>query len=332
VNPYGSPSTGPATAPPPGEFRDRRGALTVFGVLEILMGGLCLLLAVASVAGQAISAQVLEQEVNYLQAIPSVIFYGLLAAAMGFVGFGSIGAKRWARSLALILAWSWLVTGALSLVSMAYLVPRVLGSMPQMQGAPGGAQSVLLVIMLAITGFFFVLVPGVLVLFYRSENVKATVEAFDRGPDWTEACPLPVLTLSIWMLVSAVLLFATAVAVKGVFPFFGVLVSGAPGVLVYWALAALFAYSAWGLYRMSIPSWWIVFVTSALFGVSSLVTFLRVDPLAMYERMGYSEQQIDAMRQLGTLSGPEVTWLTVGFFVPYLVYLVYLRKYFRPTD
>lgn len=328
-NPYDSPSTGPGAPPPSQGFRDRRGALTAVGIVEILFGGLFFLFAVVSVLGQALSAQILEQEPNYLQAVPSAFFYLLLAAAMIAVGFGSIGAKRWARSLALILAWSWLVTGLLTVASVALFVPRALAAMPEMEGAPAGIQSVILVVALGVTAIFAVLVPGGLILFYRSRNVQATVEAYDRGPDLTSACPLPVLTLSLWMFVGGALLFVSPVAARGAFPFFGVLLSGVPGFLVSWAVAALWVYAAWGLYRMSSTSWWIVFVSSALLGISSVSTFLRVDLLSIYERAGYSQQQLDAIRQFGTLSGSELALFTAAFFVPYLVYLVYLKKYFQ---
>ena len=79
TNPYGAPRQDSGLRPAMGEFKDRRSALVAFGLLEIFLGLGFLLLAALSLVGQAMSARVLEQEPSYRMAIPSVLFYVLLA-------------------------------------------------------------------------------------------------------------------------------------------------------------------------------------------------------------------------------------------------------------
>ena len=130
----------------------------------------------------------------------------------------------------LIFGWSWLVTGILSLVLVAYTVPRALAQLPQMSELPEGAGASILAGTLAVFGVFLVILPAVLVFFYRSRHVRATCEAHSPGPDWTEACPLSVLTLALWLLVGALFMFASPVAIRGAIPFFGRILSGGIGL------------------------------------------------------------------------------------------------------
>ena len=196
---------------PPETMRPNNGMapLTATGeanmILEIFLGLGFLLLAALSLVGQAMSARVLEQEPSYRMAIPSVLLYVLLAGAMIWIGFGSMGARRWARNLMLIFGWSWLVTGVLSLVLVAYTVPKVLAQLPETSELPEGAGAIILGGTLAVLALFFVFLPAILVLFYRSRHVQATCEAHHPEPDWTEACPLSVLTLALWLLIGALL-------------------------------------------------------------------------------------------------------------------------------
>ena len=67
----------------------------------------------------------------------------------------------------------------------------------------------------------------------------------------------------------------------------------------------------------------------AVFFVSSTVTFLRIEPIEMYEHMGYSDAQLEALRQFQTINGTEMAVWIAALFVPYLAYLIYLKKYIR---
>jgi hypothetical protein len=326
LNPYHSPTQGSRPVVSLESFRDRRTALAVFGVLEILFGlflaGIALLIPVS----QSLASRTMNQEASLSRTIPSMLVYVMLAGVMIGLGVGSMRARRWARNLMLVVAWAWLVSGVLSVLGLAWLLPGLLSQLGPSEGLPQGSLTVVLGILLVILSFFMILIPAVLVAFYRSANVRATCEAFDPEPDWTEACPLPVLTVSLWLMVSALFLIATPMAVNGTMPLFGGFASGLGGTLLYWVVAGLWGYGAYGLYKLRTSSWWLIFASTVVLALSYIVTFALVDPMAMYERMGYSAAELAAMKQF-SFTGPQlVVWLLL-FFVPYLGYLVYLRKY-----
>lgn len=333
LNPYHSPKEGSRPRPIVSldGFRDRRTALSVFGILEILFGVFLAGIAFLIPVSQSLASRTLNQEVSWSRAIPSMLVYLMLAGIMVALGIGSMRTRRWARNVMLVVAWAWLVSGVLSVVGLAWLLPGLLSRLGSTQELPEGSATIVTGILLVIVGFFMIAIPAVLVLFYRSQNVKATCEAFDPEPDWTEACPLPVLTVSLWLMVSALLLVATPMAVNGTMPFFGGFASGLGGTLLYWIVAGLWGYGAYGMYKLRMSSWWLVFASTVVLALSYIVTFVLVDPMAMYERMGYSEAELTAMKQF-SFTGPQlVTWVLL-FFVPYLGYLVYLRKYFPPAS
>lgn len=327
-NPYSAPAaTGRPGPQPHGSFPDRRTALTVFGALQILLGllfvGMTFLIPVAVV----VTARSLQQEPSYVQAIPSMLVYLLVGATLITLGVGSMQARRWARNLILVVGWAWLFSGIISLLGFAWILPRVFAQVGETEGMPAGAQNIVVVFTIVFGAVFLVVIPGILVLFYRAPSVKATFEANQPEPDWTEACPLPVLTASVWIFVSALFLLVAPLSVHGTIPFFGALLTGLGGSMLYWVLAGLWGYSAWGLYKLRASSLWLIFGSTLVFGASSIVTFLRVDPMSMYEKMGYSEAQLAAMRQVGMFSGPEFALWIGLFLVPFLGYLLYLRKY-----
>ena len=178
-----------STIPPVHEFKNRSTGLIVFGVLEILLGCLCALLVPIMLLGQAMSFRVTGAEPNYRMAVPGVVMYGILAVTFIWLGIGSIRCRRWARALVLILAWSWLLVGVATLGFSVFLLPKVMESLPT-----EAAKIVSLVVALGMLTIIFIVFPGGLVLFYKSKDVKATCENRDPVAQWTDACPLPVLT------------------------------------------------------------------------------------------------------------------------------------------
>lgn len=306
------------------EFKDRSTLLLVAGIVEILVGGVCALMVPLMLWSLAMSAQMGGGQLSYRMMVPGVVMYGLLAVTLVSLGIGSIMGRRWARALSLILSWSWLLMGGASLISMVFVLPKVL------RGAGGGVP--VLPVMLIAAGFLgviFILLPGGLVLCYRSPQVKATCEVRDPTPRWTDACPLPVLAVSLWLGFGAVMLMLMPLAYNGVMPFFGVLLTGLPGALLCVGLAVLWAYLAWGFYHLRTAAWWITVAALLVFCLSSILTFMRVDLIEMYRLMGYPEQQIEQMKAFNFFTGKTVIWWMVPFFLPLFGYLGWVKKFFR---
>ena len=205
---------------PVSEFKERKAGLVLFGILEMLLGCLAGALIVLMIFGQLMVARATQQPLQLRTIIPGVLFYGFAAATLVTLGIGSLRARRWARALSLVLSWSWLVTGLIVMLFMVFFLPKLLRSLPGAggPGLPPGALKAVILGVLAVIGVMFILVPGVLVLFYRSPHVKATCETRDPLPGWTDACPLPVLGLGLWIGLAALYLLAMPFSMNGVFP------------------------------------------------------------------------------------------------------------------
>ncbi len=316
-------------APAGTDFKDRRTGLIVFGILEMVLGGLAALMIPLMLLGQLLTAATTHEPQPLRLIIPGVIFYALVAVALIWFGIGSCKARRWARALSLTLAWSWLAIGVVTMAAMAFLLPDIFNAaQPQGRALPESARLAVLLVTMLFTGALFVAVPAVLVVFYASRHVRATCEARDPVARWTDACPLPVLGLGLWVGLGAVALLAMPLSTRGVLPVFGVLLTGLGGALCCVVLAAVWGYGAWAIYRRRTVGWWIVFVSVCAWAASGAVTLARIDLLEMYRAMGYPEHQIRMMEQFSFVHGPAMAYLAVGGAVPFVGFLLFVRRYF----
>ena len=317
---------------PSPEFKDRRGGLIGFGILLIIVGCVCALFVPLMLFGQTMAARTTGAAADYRTILPAVAMYGGLAVLFVWLGIGSIKARRWARALVLILAWMWLLTGVISVGFMIAFLPRMLAAPPP--GGPpmaAGVQAVVMVVMVGFMSVCFIVVPGLLVLFYRNPHVQATCEAHDPVTRWTDACPLPVLGLSLVLGCGAVSMLPMLVAYHNVAPCFGRFVTGVPGAGIILGMIALWSYCAWATYRLKPVGWWAIVIGFSLMMVSALLTFARVDLMEMYRLAGYPEQQIKQIQQLNFFTGRNMALCMAFGALPCFGYLVWVKKYFRQT-
>ena len=312
-------------------FKDRKAGLVVFGILTVLMGGFCALMVPLMLFGQAMATKQ-GSPMGAHTILPAAMMYGGIAVLFIWLGIGSIMARRWARALLLVLSWSWLVIGVISVGVMAFVLPKAMESaaafQPAGQPQPSPAASpIFMWIMMFFLTIIYVVVPGVWVLFYRSRHVKATCEAHDPAPCWTDRSPLPVIAVSLWLAFSCATMLMMAVAFKGVIPIFGTFVAGPLGSALYVLVALVFGYSVWALYKLRWSGWWLIVAAICLFSVSAFITYSRHDISELYVLMGYSEQELAMIRQFTFLKGNTMAWCTLGGMVPFLGYLLYLRRY-----
>jgi hypothetical protein len=310
----------------PPELRDRSVGLVLFGILQIALGTLsaCMVpfMLLAFAVGQA-GATPADPRVT----LPAIVPYALVAVAGIWLGIGSIRARRWAWALTLVLAWIWLVCGAVGLLYLFLFLRGMFEQMGQAQNMPPGAVLFLHVFTGGMMGCIYVLLPGGVILFYQSRHVRATCERKDPQVRWTDKCPLPVLAVSLLLGIGA-LYSLMPLAYRGVCPWFGTLLEGAAGALLVLVNAVLFACLSWGTYKLRVWAWIGSIALVAFWGASSLLTFSRVGSQELYERMGYSEEQLALMQQFGAMDQMQMAWM-VGISVGiYLAYLLYVGRYF----
>ena len=312
-------------------YTNRRTGLIVFGIALMGMGVLCLLLVPMAAFGQVMTAKMTGDPVNWRMLAPTVVTYGLLSIVFVCLGIGSIKCRRWARSLALVLGWTWLLVGAAALIMFFWIGPAIFNSAAAGGGQPmpPAARAIAMVVAIGFLGVFFIVVPGALVLFYGGSHVRATVEALDPKPRWTDACPLPVLAVSLLAGFGALTMLTMPIAYNGTMPFFGVILSGFVGSVIWVVVAALLAYAGWSIYHLRPAGWWIVVLSLIVLTISNAVTFSRIQLSTLYREMGYPEKQIEQIEKFGMFGPTQMVVWTLVFMAPIIGYLMFIKKYFR---
>ncbi len=312
------------------DFKDRKTRLVVFGILQIIFGSICALIVpfmILAIIMSAVAGKGAAERVSFRMMVPGVLFYLLLAVWFIWMGIGSVNTRRWARALILISSWLWLITGVLGFVFMLHFLPKMYDRMGESGRIPEGAVIVMKYVMMAFMAVFYVIIPGLLVLFYRGKDVKATCEYRDPRVRWTDKCPLPILGVSLactfW---AGSLLFVGTY--KWTIPFFGVILSGMPGAIVVLVSILLLAYIAWGMYKLDIKAWWCVLLVNIGWFLSTIITFSRVSMLDFYEKMDLPSQQLEMMKQYDLLRGSTMSLFFSFWIIVVLAYLMYIRKYF----
>ena len=316
------------------DHKDRSTGLLIFGILTILLGCMAGMFVLLMLVGQVAASHTNAPPTPLSALLPAMFIYGILAAALIWLGIGSIKARRWARALLLIFSWSWLVVGVFAVLGVVLFLPIVLENIraatptgqPEL---PGAAIGVIMVITCLMLGVFFIALPAIWIFFYNSRHVKATCEARDPVTRWTDACPLPVLGLCLWLWFSAPMMLVMPFIGHGVMPFFGTFLTGLPGTAFCLAIAALWAWCAWLLYKLDARGWWLILFAMVLFTVSSVLTYSRHDIIEIYQLMGYPQAQIDQIQKTGLLAGNRMPWLMLFSIVPFLGYILFVKRYLR---
>jgi hypothetical protein len=319
----------PPPVPPTADFKDRHSGLIGVGILVIIIGCLCALFVPLMILGQTMAARTTGTPSNLRMMLPAMMTYAVMSVVFIWLGIGSTMARRWARALLLILSWAWLVLGIFMVLAMAVFLPMSFAHTPS--GGQPAAMAVMMIFMHGFLTVIFVILPGLLVLFYRSPHVKATCDARDPVTRWTDACPLPVLAVSLFLAYGAVSMALMLLCYHGVMPFFGCLLSGLPGGTLMLAIIALWVYCAWAIYHLKSAGWWTVLITIAALLVSAVLTFSRVDLMDMYRLMGYPDQQIEQIQRFNFLTNRSMLVLMSVGSLPSLGYLLYIKRYFRRT-
>jgi hypothetical protein len=298
--------------------------LVFFGAVEILIGLVC-----AALIPLTLVAIALLPVMDARLVLPSLALYAVMAAIFITLGVGSIRARRWAQALTLSLSWVWLITGACTIALTWWLLPGVWQDLAVSSGLePGVARMAALGINLFLS-FIYVLLPGALVIFYRSPDVIATCRSRDPQPGWTERCPQRLLALAMTYALGGLSIIAVP-AYGFVFPFFGSVLSGGAGAACWAVVLVLSGALAWGTCRREPWAWWTAMATSVIAGGSSAFTFAVIDPNELFQVKGLLAEQ----RALFEIIWPTSPWVHVAvqlvIWGSFLAYLVAVRKLFKP--
>jgi hypothetical protein len=305
-----------------------------FGVFQILLGCISGLMALMMVAvgvlgpmargpqGQAVDARMM---------IPAMAFYLVLAVVLVWLGVGSIRARRWAWTLTVVLSWMWLIVGVMSFVVFVFAAgPMMSASIAQQQPKmPPAAIVIMQVVMGAVMACIYILLPGLFLVFYQRESVRATCWRRDPQVRWTDRCPMPVLAVCILHGSSALCMPLSAAYYGFVMPAFGHILSGAAGAAVMLPLTLVMAYLAWGTYRLKMAAWWGTLLLWMV-GIVNMGTVSQTLLLEMYEKMRMPAAQLAMIRRSGMIEMMALwmPWLGIVCGGAWLGYLLVIRRYF----
>jgi hypothetical protein len=328
--PRGNPNPNAMIPQPETNYSDRKTGLVVFGVAEIMLGGLCALAVPMVLIGQIFARRGPDLP-HPPPILPALTMYALMAAVFIWLGIGSILARRWARALVLCLSAVALCGGVIGCAVLAFVLPRMMETIAQ--NSPHPLQPAALVIMKVVAmGTIFVMyvvIPGALFLFYRSPNVRRTCEVRDPVERWTDRCPLPVLAMSVVLGLGTVVILGL-VGGSPAFPVFGTVVTGGSKFVVLILVAALLLYIARGLYLLRSSAWWVALGVLGVSLVSNAMTFWGPHIGELYQKMGFDNRTAAIAGQFSAI--PALRWMVLLSVLPYLVWLLLVRRYFRAGE
>ena len=189
-----------------------------------------------------------------------IIGYYLIAIVCITLGLGHLNPRRWAKTLTLAGLGAWLVVGIpLTLVTLMLL----------MTFKPMNIVSLVITMILGL--FLYPGVPVILLMFYKNRDVRLTFETRDSRTYWTERLPLPILTLAMllffyWLMAHIPIFF------NGVFPLFGMLHSGLPGIALSTVVIICLTALIGGVLKVKMWAWWGTLLLLCAVIATSIVT------------------------------------------------------------
>jgi hypothetical protein len=330
-----SPPLPEVPAPHVPTYRDRGTGLTIFGVIQIILG----LLAALMVPLMALLSHLAPgPAMPPSQLISGVATYAFIAAALLALGIGSVRMKRWARALTLVTSWYWLIMGVFATVLLTVVLPVSMRSaLAQAQQNSAGTSSpeittgvmaVVVTVMIIFFAVFLVLVPIGFVIFYSREDVAETFRHRDPVERWTDRAPLPVLGASVAFFIGSLYDLFVGLTTP-MFPFFGYYLTGIPAAGCLVALSALDLYLAIAVFRLRSSGWWIAVVAAPVRMLAVALSYSNAGLLQAYSKMGWSDEQMNMLSSSPIFRSRAILWWAVVLMLAFFCYLLWLKRYFK---
>jgi hypothetical protein len=251
------------------DYRDRSSILIAIGVLSLLAG-----------AGIAFLGPV-EMYCFYLFAeggrfhyegfgfgsfmfgniAAQIACYYLVATLLIPFGYGHIARRRWIRPLAMALVWCWLVLGIPS--SILFVLVLLASKETSIAGAIAATAGI---------SVAYLVLPWLLLRFYRSDDVRLTLESRETDTHWLERRPILILVLCLLYAFYGIVLHIP-ILFNGLFPLFGRFLTGLPGIAALDLAILLLVSLTWGTLQQQTWAWWGSLAYWGAMALSVVITF-----------------------------------------------------------
>ena len=248
-----------------------------------------------------------------------IIGYYLIAMAFIPLGYGHLKIRRWARPLSLAGLGFWLVVG----VPLSLLLLFILFASKDL--SPVGA-----LVGVICVGLSYLVVPGLLIRFYRSRDVRLTFETRDPRSVGIENLPVPVLILGC-LYVFYIIVLHVLIFFNGIFPLFGVYLTGLQGILVIDILSLCLALLVWVTFRLQAWAWWGSLVFLGGLTVSVTLTLARSSYLDILSNMGFPPREMAFLDGLPFQGSHFAVLIGIPLFLT-LGLIVYSKRYFGTAN
>lgn len=309
-----------STTSPAAPAGDRSAGLILFGVLQLGVGAICAMIALAVAAAMSTTPPAAGTLPATGALAPTLVVYAIAAGYFVSVGVGSIRRRRWARALSAAVGALWLVFGVASAIVAFLAIPKLLVMVPRAQ------EKAFITGMAAFAIIFFIALPLAIFLFYKSDRTRETCELRDPRIRWTDRVPVPVLALTILLGFTAISLLISLT--NPIVPMMGTVLTGGPAAITMLALAGLCAFLTVQLYRLKESAWWTLVLLQVIGGIIGAVTMARMDVNEVYRSAGLLTPQVQAMHLEELYRNPLLWVLMVGAWIAYFAFLLAIRKYF----
>jgi len=248
-----------------------------------------------------------------------------------WLGIGSILCRRWARALLLISGWFWSAIGLTTMINMIFMMPTLIANQPEFEKIPPTLRTIITLSSAVFESIIYVIIPAAIAFFYKSPHVKATCEARDRVTRWTDACPLPVLSLTVFTIFSALMMAIMIPSFNGLVPFFGIYITGLPAVVIMLTMTVIYIFASRACYKLQLRGWWAAVIAYGLSTISCSITFAFSGVFRMYELMGLPASQLAILKEMNATQTP-IMWLGIVLFtLPLLACIVFTKRYFKTS-
>ena len=241
-----------------------------------------------------------------------IIGYYLIAAMFIPLGYGHIKLRSWSRNLSLTYLWFWMVVGIPLTILFVFILITSKGP------------SLWLVI--TIIPLMYPVIPAILIWFYRRKDVELTLKSRDKSTYWIEKIPIPVLVI-IMLFILYILDLNALLFLRGMFPFFGILLFDSYGALLISISTLIFSFLIWGLYQLKAWAWWGSVTYFGLIAISFLLTFSIKSLYDIYPIMNIAPLELKFFQNIPFQNFRLSVFMAIPLLVT-LAIIIYSKKYF----